>query len=261
MESIRIVVVDDEPPARQRIEDLLARRSGVEVTGTFGSGREAVRALRRDPPDLVFLDVQMPELSGIEVVEAVGVEAMPPVVFVTAYDRYAVHAFELCAVDYLLKPYTDERFFEALDRALERLRLARVDRLGEDLLRLLRDREPGAPAAGGEAPRLDRIPVRKRDRIVLVPVDDVDYVEADGPYEKVHAGGAVHLIREGMASLEARLDPRRFARIHRSVIVNLDRVAAVEPTAGGDWALRLADGTTLRVSRTRADAVRRRLGI
>ncbi|HUP42730.1 MAG TPA: response regulator, partial [Thermoanaerobaculia bacterium] len=118
MEPIRIVVVDDEPPARQRIEDLLARRSGVEVTGSFGSGRQAVRALRRDPPDLVFLDVQMPELSGIEVVEAVGVEAMPPVVFVTAYDRYAVHAFELCAVDYLLKPYTDERFFEALDRAL-----------------------------------------------------------------------------------------------------------------------------------------------
>ncbi|MFP3939947.1 MAG: LytR/AlgR family response regulator transcription factor [Thermoanaerobaculia bacterium] len=261
-ERLRIAVVDDEPPARQRIEDLLARREDVEVVASVGSGREAVRALRRDEPDLVFLDVQMPEVSGLEVVERVGPAAMPAVVFVTAYDRYAVRAFELCAVDYLLKPYEDERFFAAFERALDRIRLERVERVSDELLRLLGG---GAGDRRGEAalpePPLERLAVRKHDRIVLLPVEQVDFIEADGSYERVHAGGEVHLVREGMTRLEERLDPRRFARIHRSTIVNLDRVDVVEAGAAGDGAVRLRDGTALRVSRTRAGELRRRLGI
>lgn len=262
VDPLRVAIVDDEPPARQRIEDLLGRRDDVEVVASLGSGGEAVRAIRRDAPDLVFLDVHMPEVSGLEVVERLGPDAMPAVVFVTAYDRYAVQAFELCAVDYLLKPYEDERFFAALDRVCDRIRLERVERVGDELLRLLRRGSPDSPTepAAARAP-LERLAVRKRDRIVLLPVGKVDFIEADGSYERVHAGGDVHLVREGMARLEESLDPGRFARIHRSTIVNLDRVASVEPGSAGDGAVRLRDGTTLRVSRTRAGELRRRLGI
>lgn len=261
MLPLRVTVVDDEPPARQRLEDLLERASGVELVGSFGSGREAACAIRREPPDLLFLDVQMPGLSGLELLEEIEGRDMPQVVFVTAYDRYAVQAFELYAVDYLLKPFEDDRFFEALERARERARLERVDRLSLDLVRHLRRGGQPEPEDAATARSVDRIAVRKRGGIVLVPVEAIDYIEADGAYERIHTPEAVHLAREGMANLEERLAPKGFLRIHRSTLVKVGRIAAVEPGAGGAWAVRLKNGTTLRVSRGRVEALRGWLGL
>jgi len=257
---LRVLVVDDEPLARQRLLDLLARADGVEVAGTAASGREAVERIAALRPDVVFLDVQMPGLTGLDVVRAVGPEAMPVTVFATAYDRHALAAFDLAALDYLLKPFEDERFFQALARAREAVRLREVDRLRDRLLRLLQA-EP-APPPVAEAPRyLERIAVEMRGQVRVVPVERVDYVQADGPYAELHAGGETFVIRERMQALEARLDPARFARIHRSTIVRLDAVEALLTAPGGDYAVRLKDGTRLRVSRARRDALAARLGL
>jgi two-component system LytT family response regulator len=257
---LRVLVVDDEPLARQRLLDLLTRADGVDIAGTAGSGREAVEQIGALAPDLVFLDVQMPGLSGLDVVRAVGPEAMPVTVFATAYDRHALEAFEVAALDYLLKPFEDERFFQALARARDAVRLREVDRLRDRLLALLARETP--PPPGDDAPRyLERFAVEMRGQLRVVPVDALDFVRADGPYAELHAGGETFVIRERMQALEARLDPAHFVRIHRSTIVRLDRVEALLTAAGGDYAVRLKDGTRLRVSRARRDALAERLGL
>ena len=272
MPDLRVLIVDDEPLARQRLEDLLAAEADVEVVGQIDHGEEAVEAIRAQAPDLVFLDVQMPGLTGVEVVRAVGAEAMPVVVFVTAYDRYALKAFDLAALDYLLKPFDDERFEQAFARARRAIRLRQVDAVRRQLAALLSDGAPTSERPSGRtstpedvrvgADYLERFAVETRGQVRVVAVDEVDFIAASGPYAELHtAEGGTHLIRERMQTLEERLDPERFFRIHRSAIVRLDRVDALLYNAGGDYALRLKSGKRLKVSRGRREALERRLGL
>ena len=263
---LRILLVDDEPLARQRLRDLLAAEPDAEVVAEASGGREAVAAVREHRPDLVFLDVQMPGQSGLDVVREIGPEAMPATVFVTAYDHHALEAFSVHALDYLLKPFEDDRFRQALARARDRVRLREVDALRDRLVRLLGGPPPPEAAAREASPEappryLERIAVEMRGQIRVVPVDAVDFIRADGAYAEIHAGEAVHVVRERMQALEEKLDPRAFARIHRSTIVRLDRVEALLTAAGGDYAVRLRDGRRLRVSRSRRDALARQLGM
>lgn len=244
--ALRVLVVDDEPPARRRLLALIARRSGTEVAGEAADGPAAVEAIGRLAPDVVLLDVEMPGMSGLEVVAAVGAERMPAVVFVTAYDDYAVAAFELEAVDYVTKPVEPERLGRALDRAARRIAAERQ----EALLRLL---ERSASVARGPA----RLLVQDGDRAYFVPLDEVSHLAARGNYVELHAGGRRHLVRDTLARLERTLDPGRFVRIHRSTIVNLDRVRELQPLYHGDWVAILDDGTKLRVSRRYRDGVLR----
>ena len=251
MPDLRVLVADDEPPARQRVLDLLAREGGVEVVGEAGSGVEAARQVRALRPDLVFLDVQMPGMTGLEVLREIGPEDMPAVVFVTAYDRHAVEAFELAAVDYLLKPYTADRFRQALDRAREAAR--RPGAALDDRLRALLAAAPPPPTYPA------RIAVESRGRVRYVPVEDVDYLAAADAYVEVHAGAETFLVRDRMQDLEDRLDPALFVRVHRSTIVRLDRVESLLIGRQGDYAVRLRDGTRLAVARGRRETLEARL--
>ena len=233
------MIVDDEPLARQRIEDLLAKVEDVDVVGEADTGPAAVETIQSLEPDLVFLDVQMPGMTGVEVMERIGIERMPVTIFTTAYDQYAVKAFELMALDYLMKPFDDDRFFQALDRARESIRAS----------------------AGRRGPRyLERLGVESRGQVRFVPVDRIDYITADGPYAELHIGERTLALRERMQTLEERLDPEVWFRIHRSAIVRLDRVDAMLRRSGGDYAVRLRDGTVLSLSRARREELERRLG-
>jgi two-component system LytT family response regulator len=238
--SIRVLIADDEAPARRKLRAHLAGRSGVEIAGEAADGLQTVEAIHELHPDLVFLDIQMPGLSGFEVIESVGVDAMPAVVFVTAYDEFAVEAFEVQAVDYLLKPFSKERFERALERALRALE-HKED--GHDAVRSLLDR-----VLAGRRP-LRRLVVRTGERMLLVPLHEVLHLEADGNYVKVHTASGVHLLRETLTALEGRLDPERFARIHRSEIVNLDAVKEIQPYFHGDLIVVLKNGERVRLSR------------
>ncbi len=256
---LRVLVVDDEPLARQRLLDLLALEV-AEIVGTAASGREAIKAIRDEQPDLVFLDVQMPGLTGLDVVREVGPETMPVTVFVTAFDQHALQAFELAALDYLLKPFEDERFHRTFARARDTIRLRQAGALQDQLRALLTGNaaEPLPPNPATDY--LERIAVEMRGQLRVVPVERIDYIAADGPYAELHAGTDTFVIRERMQTLEDRLDPAHFFRIHRSTIVRLDRVEALLTAPGGDYAVRLTDGTRLRVSRSRRDALAERLG-
>jgi two-component system LytT family response regulator len=265
-----VLVIDDEAPARMRLEDLLRHESGVELVGTADTGGGAVDAIRRLSPDLVFLDVQMPGKSGIDVMREIGAAAMPATIFVTAFDQYALAAFDVAAVDYLLKPFDDERFEEAFRRARRRLALEGVERLRGQLLEVLErvpvrgvpDRAPSSVAVPSPpTPYMERIAVEVKGKVRPVPVSQIDYITADGPYAELHVGGRRHVIREAMQDLEERLDPQRFMRVHRSVIVRLDLVEMLHRGAGGDYELELKGGGRLRVSRSRREALERWLGV
>ncbi|WP_426690505.1 LytR/AlgR family response regulator transcription factor [Rhodanobacter ginsengiterrae] len=237
--SLRVLIVDDEPLARAGVRARLEAHADVSVLGECGDGATALAFLHTQSPDLLFIDVEMPGLSGLEVIEALSLEQRPLTVLLTAYEQFALRAFELRALDYLLKPVDDERFADALDRA-------------RDTLALRRGELPGA-----QAPRyVTRFEVRLGHRLRLVDADDVDWIEAQGDYAGLHANGQLHLLRESLQRLGGRLDPARFARIHRSTIVRLDRVAEMQPLSNRDHLLRLRDGTVLRVSRTCVDALR-----
>jgi len=227
---IRVLVVDDEPLARRGIIARLARHADVQLAGECASGREAVRRIPEVAPDVVFLDVQMPGMDGFAVVEAIGVERMPLVVFVTAHDTHAIRAFDVQASDYLLKPIDDERFDGAL---------ARVRR------RLTEQRTVGALPA--------RLVIRDRGRMVLLAADEVDWVGAERDYVRVYARGQSHLVRETMTAMEAQLPDTQFARIHRSAIVNLARIRELRPHANREFTVVLRDGTQLRLSRSYRD--------
>jgi two-component system LytT family response regulator len=238
--SIRAVVVDDEPLARAGMRALLEDDADLTVVAECANGHEAVTALRAHAPDLVLLDVQMPGLDGFGVVRAIGADRMPVVVFATAFDRYALQAFEARALDYLLKPFTDERFRDVLGRAKEQVRQRRL----------------GALAAQSPPTRLE---VRLGNRVAFVRLDDVDWVEAADYYVRLHVGPASHLVRETMQELEARLDARRFVRVHRSAIVNVERVRELRTVAAGRHEVVLRDGTRLPLSRSRREPVARAL--
>ena len=246
---IRAVIVDDEPLARDCVRIALEHHPEVEVVEECVNGEEAIAAIREHRPDLVFLDVQMPGLDAFDVIEEVGVEDMPVVVFVTAYDQHALKAFEIHAVDYVLKPFDDARFADSVRHAVERIRQADADALASRLSGVLREL-PGPLRHDGEAGGwARRIMVRDRDRIRFVKVDDIDWLEGAGNYVRIHAAGDSHLIRATLTGLAERLDPARFVRIHRSTIVNLDRIKEVQPWAGGDYVAILHDGERLKVSR------------
>src|SRR5262245_60032378 len=223
---IRVVVADDQPMARERLVSLLAAEPGVELAGVAASGEEAVKYIRHKSPDLVFLDLQMPGLDGFGVIEAVGVRRMPPTVFVTAYDEYAVRAFEVQALDYLLKPFGKQRFQSALERARRHLELERQGDMAGRLAELLQSRRP---AEGRE-----RLLVKSGGRVSFVDVDAIDWVEAEGNYIRLHAGDQIHVMRETMNGLIERIGAQRFFRIHRSRIVNVRKVKELLIAGGGD---------------------------
>jgi two-component system LytT family response regulator len=260
---IRALVVDDEPLARERLHELLDEAPGVAVIGDAEDGPEALAAIQEQDPDLVFLDVQMPGMSGIDVIEEIGPEAMPVTVFVTAYDQYAIKAFDLAAVDYLLKPFDDERFEQALQRAREQIASQEDEAISDRLLRLLRERDPSLLEEESERddPYLERIAVQGRGKARIVPVDDLTHITADGSYAELHTGEDTYVIRERMKTLAARLDPNAFVRVHRSAIVRLDEIELILRGGGGNYAVRLNDGTRLSVSRSRIDELQNRLGV
>jgi two-component system LytT family response regulator len=234
--SMRAVIVDDEELARRVLREYLSAHADVEVVAECGNGFEAVKAIGELKPDLIFLDIQMPKLDGFEVLELV--EPPPAIVFVTAYDRYAIRAFDVHAVDYLLKPFGAERLAEALTEA--RNKLSRAERV--DVAALVADARPaGAP--------LERILVRDGSQVHVIPIDHVDYIEAQDDYASIRAGGKNYLKEQPLASFEAALDPARFVRIHRSYILNLDRLARLELYAKDSRIAILRDGTKLPVSR------------
>jgi two-component system LytT family response regulator len=258
---LRVVIADDEPLARQRLEDLLAAEPGVQIVATADSGTAAVDAIRREVPDLVFLDVQMPGLTGLEVVREVGVDRMPATIFVTAYDQHALTAFDLAATDYLVKPFDDERFEQAFRRARKAVELRQVDRLSAQLRALLSVAGGAAPPSEPPAGYLERIAVEMRGQVRVVPVKQIDFITASGPYAELHVGDRRYIIRERMQTLEERLDPARFLRIHRSAIVRLDLIETLHRGAGGDYAVQLKGGPRLKVSRSRFEELERRLGV
>ena len=249
--GISVLVVDDEPPARRGLCALLARHEDLRVVGEARSGQEAIDAIRTLRPDLVFLDVQMPDGDGFDVVRAIGVEQMPVVVFATAYDAYALKAFEAQALDYLLKPYDRERLDAVLERA--RTQLRQRGRGADESLRALVEKL-------GERPRwLDRLSVSVGSRLRLGDVADIDYFEAEANYVRAHVGPRSHLVRTTLTALEGKLDPSRFLRVHRSLIVQTARIAEVEPLFAGEYVLFLRDGRRLTSGRTYRAAVQEAL--
>jgi two-component system, LytTR family, response regulator len=247
MEKISALIVDDEKPARQRLRDLLEKHPGVTVAGECASGAEAVGLIGDLKPELLFLDIQMPLLNGFEVIKQVGAAQMPVTVFVTAYDAYAVRAFEASALDYLLKPYSDERFEQCLARALAYVRTQRREEMS---LRLITFLSEGGQSAQAGAPHLERLLVKVGGRIIFLPAEEVDWIEAAGVYVQLHAGGRKFLHRASLAELESSLDPGRFIRIHRSSIVNILSVKELFPHSHGDYTAVLKDGTRLKLSRS-----------
>jgi two-component system LytT family response regulator len=247
VEPVRVLIADDEPPARAKVRRFLAADPEVDMVGEAESGPEAVDAIQRLRPDLVFLDIQMPGADGFGVLGALDAGTLPHVVFVTAYDAYALRAFEVHAVDYLLKPWDADRFRTALARAKERVRARTpADELEGRIRRALADVR--APAA-----YLDRVLVRTGDRAVFLRTDEIDWVEAEENYVRVHAGRESHLVRGTLAGLEERLDPAKFVRVHRSRIVNLGSIRELHPWSHGDWKIVLRDGRELMLSRRYRD--------
>ncbi len=249
-DRIRTIIVDDEPAARRGVRLLLERDRAVEIVGEAATGAEAAELIRREKPDLAFLDVQMPGSDGFEALRQVDSATAPTVVFVTAYDEYALRAFEVHAIDYLLKPYDDARFGAALQRAKEEVRRRQTDTVNVRLTQLLDyiQTSGGATHQTPEPPG-DRILLKSSGEIFFLKAEEIDWIEAEGDYMKFHVAGRAHLMRETMARLEARLDPQRFIRIHRSTIVNIDRLRKLSPSFAGEYAVVLNDGTKLKLSR------------
>lgn len=245
MNKIRTLVVDDEPMARERVLSLLQQEDDVEVVGECSDGTQALAAIQHQSPDLVFLDVQMPGLDGFGVIEAVGAEKMPTVIFVTAYDEYALKAFEVHAIDYLLKPFSRERLSEAIARAR-----ARVTSRNPSAARTAPDAAAVAVAARPPGAWITRVVIRDGAEVHVVPIDRIDFVEAQDDYIAVHAGDRTLLKDQPLSRLEAQLGPRRFVRVHRSYLLNLDRLAKLEAATRDTKAAVLRDGRRLPVSRS-----------
>jgi two-component system LytT family response regulator len=253
MSKIRTMVVDDEPAARERVVGLLQQEKDIELVGECADGQQAITAIESAKPDLVFLDVQMPAVDGFGVIERVGADRMPAVVFVTAYDEYALRAFEVHAIDYLLKPFGRDRFQQTLKHAREHLERRRAGDLGRRLLALVHDIRP-------QPQPLDRLVVKSGGRVYFLRTDEIDWIEAAGNYVRLHLGEDSHLLRETMTNMEARLDGRRFMRIHRSRIVNADRIKELQPWFNGEYVVVLQNGTRLNLSRGYREKLQERLG-
>jgi len=240
---VRTLIVDDEPPARKRLRDLLSSERTLEIIGEASSGNEAVRMIRAERPDLVFLDIQMPGTDGFGVIREIADDKPPLIVFVTAHDEHAIKAFEVQAVDFVLKPVLEPRLKEAVRRAVERIRGGARD-TSSDLARLLERISQSA------APQPGRLPIKRDGSVTFVRTDDIDWLEADGDYVRIHAGKATHVVRDTIAEVTSKLPAERFVRVHRSIVVNTERIREVQPWFKGDYVLILNDGTKLRSGRT-----------
>lgn len=246
--TIRTLVVDDEAPARARIRQLLKQQPDFALVAECANGRQALEAIQKEKPDLAFLDVQMPRLSGLDVCRELAANniPLPMFIFVTAYDEYALKAFEVHAIDYLLKPFDRERFFQALDHARHQLAHFKRVTAEERLAAVLQDLAPASKTP-------ERLAFKENGRIVFVRPETIDWIESDGNYVRVHAGGHSHYVRDTLAGLESQLSRDKFMRISRSVIVNLDRIKELQPVFYGDYAVILQDGSKLSMSRTYRD--------
>ncbi|HET6891204.1 MAG TPA: LytTR family DNA-binding domain-containing protein [Pyrinomonadaceae bacterium] len=244
--GLRTLIVDDEPLAREGVRMLLKHDPEVSAIHECADGQAAVNAIIEMKPDLVFLDVQMPEMDGFEVIEKVGVDRMPNTIFVTAYDRYALRAFEVYALDYLLKPYTNERFFRAVQRAKAQIKTGHENNLNGQLSALLDHLRVGED-------HLERLVVKSAGRISYVNVEEIEWIEAADIYVRLHVGHEAHLVRGTMSGLEGKLDPRKFLRIHRSTIVNLSHVKELQPLFHGEYKVTLKNGTQLTSGRSYRD--------
>src|SRR5262252_4472893 len=236
--KLRVLIVDDEPLARSSISALLRRDAEVEILGECGSGEQAIREIRRSSPDMVFLDVQMPECDGFEVLEMLGNELPPVVVFVTAYDQYALRAFEAGALDYLLKPFDNARFELALNRTKERI-----------------------ASVLASPPKIDRIAIKSAGEVLFFKLSEIDWIEAADYYACLHVGGKSHLLRRSLADLDQELDAANFCRVHRSAIVNLERVSGLKLNQEGEYDVVLRDGLRLRLSRRYRKQLQERMGM
>ena len=248
---VRALIVDDEPLARAHLKSLLRERGDVDVIGECGDGRSAIDQIRRLTPDLVLLDIQMPELDGLEVIREVGPNEMPAVVFVTAYDEHALAAFEVHAFDYILKPVSRQRFTHAIDRVVGLIRTESGEQHATD-----RPLAALIEAMRSERTALDRIAVKSDGRVLFIRVGEIDWIEADDDLVRIHAGKAVHPHRSTLTHLEERLPASKFLRVHRSTLVNVDRIREIQPWFQGDWVLILTDGTRLHSGKSYRSKVR-----
>lgn len=242
------MIVDDEPLARRTVRSLLRVIPQVEIVAESSNGKDALELIRRLDPDLLFLDVQMPEMNGFDLLEQMQSDHLPAVIFVTAYDRYAIQAFDVHALDYLLKPFDDERFEAAVLRAIERIRLDHDHQLSRKLLALLGDYKANP---NPEKKELERIPVKSHGRISFIHVDEIEWIEAADQYVLIHLKRESHLIRESMNQMETKLPAKVFIRIHRSTMVNLQKIGELRSNKQGETNVVLLDGTSLKVSRNR----------
>jgi two-component system, LytTR family, response regulator len=254
LEPIAVLVADDELPARQRLMDLLRRDDQVASVSEASDGQTAVEMIQRQNPDLLFLDVQMPELDGLAVIDAIGAAQMPLTVFVTAYDQHAIRAFDANALDYLLKPFSDERFEATMARAKARLDERSMKEFGRRVMKMV-SATPAAPER-----RLDRLVVKAGGTTRFIRVVDIDWIEAAGVYVTLHVGGKELLYRAALNDLAEKLDPRRFVRVHRSALINIESVLQLEPISHGEFEAVLKNGSRTRVSRTYRSQLEKRLG-
>ncbi len=251
--KIRVLIVDDESLARKKIRTFLSELTQIEIGGECRNGLEAVAMIRNGDFDLVFLDIQMPELSGFGVIHEIGVEQMPAIIFITAYDQYAIQAFEAHALDYLLKPFTIRRFQSAVQRAIRLIQHRDANPLRDQIVGLLSDME-------WHKKYLERLIVKTTTRILFVKVDEIDWIGAAGNYLEIHVGNETYLIRETMNHLEQKLDPAKFLRIHRSTIVNLDRIKEMQADVNYEYIVILHDGTQLTMSRSKKEKINLLIG-
>jgi two-component system LytT family response regulator len=253
--KIRALIVDDELLAREALQVMLGGDPEIEVIAECRNGKEAVIAIREQSPDVVFLDIQMPEMDGFQVIAEVGVEQMPVTVFVTAYDKHALRAFEAHALDYLLKPFDHDRFETALQRAKIFVRQQKLGEISESLFAMLQDIKPRSNESFSEADKvaykepIDRVVIKFGGRIYFLKTEEIDWVEASGDYLSLHTGSQTHLIRETMGNFHAKLDAKKFLRIHRSTIVNIERIKDIQPLFKGEYVVTLTSGRRLKASR------------
>ncbi|HQU85101.1 MAG TPA: LytTR family DNA-binding domain-containing protein [Pyrinomonadaceae bacterium] len=240
--KIKTLIVDDEPLARDRVRRFLRDEKEIEIVGEAGNGAEAIEFIKKENPELVFLDIQMPEKNGFEVIKSLDAKSLPTIIFVTAYDNYALQAFDASALDYLLKPFNRERFSRAVARACEHIENKKRGNLDERIASLIADLKT-------EKKYLERLVVKSVGRVFFLKTDEIDWIEAAGNYLKLHVGRESHLIRETMNSIESKLDPDKFLRIHRSTIVNIDRIKELHPMFSGDYDVVLQTGAKITLSR------------
>jgi two-component system LytT family response regulator len=250
---IRTVVVDDESLARERLCDMLAADPQIQIIAECANGQEAIEAIQLHSPDLVFLDVEMPGIDGFGVLEALPPESIPTTIFVTAYDQYAVRAFEVYALDYLLKPFDQERFEKALARAKTQISSQRTDALSQRILSALEEIKT-------RPVHLERLVIKMNGHVFFIKAEEIDWLEAEGNYVRLHAGKESYLLRDTISALESQLDPKKFIRVHRSAIVNIDRITELQPWFHGEYRIILTEGVQLTLSRTYREKLHELLG-